>query len=126
MITTSILAKVEAQRLQRAVEGLCNGAYAITLTSQSEHEISGYVRNGDNVTYGVTLTKDRAFCSCKDAMFRHTTCKHAVALALHAIRTPHEEKPRQLEGRIGKVTYLEQRAPDLRLGKVRRNFAFSA
>jgi hypothetical protein len=74
----------------------------------------------------VTLTQDRVFCSCKDSMFRHTVCKHAVVLALYTIRHPREEKPRQVEGRIGKVTYLEERAPNLRLGKVHKSFSFSA
>ena len=67
------------------------------------------MKNGDGHAYGVTITKDCAFCSCRDAMFRHTTCKRAVALALHVIRNPQQEKPRQIEERIGKVTYLEER-----------------
>jgi hypothetical protein len=39
MIATQVLATVEAQRLQKAVEGLVSGAYAITLASQSDAEL---------------------------------------------------------------------------------------
>ena len=49
MVTTQILAKVEAGRLGKAVEGLCSGAYAITVTGQGEQEIRGFVRNGDGI-----------------------------------------------------------------------------
>jgi len=34
MVTTTILAKVEASRLQKAVEGFVSGAYAVTLTPE--------------------------------------------------------------------------------------------
>src|SRR5262245_25208323 len=91
MLTQSVLAKVEPGRLAKAVEGYTAGAYTITLTGQSEAEVSGVVANGDGTEYGVVLTAARAFCSCKDSMFRHTTCKHAVVLALHVIRTPQED-----------------------------------
>jgi hypothetical protein len=89
MIATQMLAKVEAGRLQKAVEGFVSGAYIITLTSQSETEIRGFVMNGDGKEYGVVLSEGQAFCSCKDTMYRKGVCKHAVALALFAIRTPH-------------------------------------
>jgi hypothetical protein len=49
MIAAQILAKVDTERLQKGVEGLAQGAYAITLTGQSEQEISGFVHNGDNI-----------------------------------------------------------------------------
>lgn len=94
MVATQILAKVEGQRLQKAVEGLVSGAYAITLASQTEAEIRGFVTNGDGKEYGVVLSEGQAFCSCKDAIYRNGICKHAVALALHVIRTP-QEKPVQ-------------------------------
>jgi hypothetical protein len=93
MLITQLLAKVEAQRLQKAVEGLVSGAYAITLASQSETELRGFVRNGDGKEYGVALGEGQAFCSCKDAMYRKGICKHAVTLALYAIRNPQEPKP---------------------------------
>ena len=91
MIVTQILAKVDNERLQRGVEGLASGAYSITLTRQTEDEISAYVANGDGKTYSVTLTDERSFCGCGDAMFRGKTCKHAVALSLHVIRNPRAE-----------------------------------
>jgi len=106
MLTHSILAKVEPQRLQKAVDGFVSGAYTITPTGQTEVEIRGYVANGDGQQYGVVLTEDRAFCSCKDSMFRHSICKHAVVLALHVIRAPKEEAE-------------EERPVNLRLGRVR-------
>ena len=114
MVATTILAKVENSRLQKAVEGLISGAYTITVASQRESEIRGFVANGDGKEYGVALTEGHAFCSCKDAMFRHSICKHAVALALHVIRHPRVEQP------------TEERKPDLRLVKTRKGFAFSA
>ena len=91
MVATTILAKVDNERLQRGVEGLASGAYSITLTRQNEQEISAYVTNGDEKTYSVTLTEGKAFCGCGDAMFRGKTCKHSVALALFVIRTPTAE-----------------------------------
>ena len=109
MVTQTVLAKVEKGRLQKAVEGLVSGAYAITVTGQSESEVSGFVANGDGKQYGVVLTAARAFCSCKDAMFRHSICKHAVVLALHVIRTPKPEAK-------------EERPVNLNLVKTRRGF----
>lgn len=87
-IATTILATVDADRLQRGVDGLTTGSYTFTLTRQTEQTISAYVANGDNKTYSVTLTEGSAFCGCPDSMYRGKTCKHAVALALHTIRTP--------------------------------------
>jgi uncharacterized Zn finger protein len=87
MITTTILATVETDRLQRGVEGLTAGAYSITLTRQTESEMSAYVANGDGKSYSVTLTEGRSCCGCGDSMFSGKVCKHATALALYAIRT---------------------------------------
>ena len=88
---TTILAKVDGQRLQKAVEGLVSGAYSIAVASQTGAEIRGFITNGDGKQYGVVLTEAHAFCSCPDAMYRKGICKHAVALALHVIRTPQAE-----------------------------------
>ena len=115
MVTQTVLAKVEVGRLQKAVEGLASGAYAITVAEQSEEEIRGFVTNGDGKEYGVVLTPERVFCSCKDSMFRHTTCKHAVLLALYIIRTPQTEAETE-----------EERPVNLTLGKVRKGFVFPA
>ena len=83
MIATSILAKVDTDRLQRGVEGLAKGAYTINITRNTDSEISAFVANGDRQTYSVTLTEGRTFCACGDSMFRGKVCKHATALALH-------------------------------------------
>src|SRR5262245_35333929 len=110
MIATSTLAKVDPDRLQRGVDGLTAGVYSITLTRMTEQEISAYVANGDGNTYSVTLTEGRSFCGCGDSMFRGKTCKHAVALALFAIRQPQAET--SSEGSDKQV--------NLKLAKVRR------
>src|SRR5215831_11588002 len=107
MIATTILSTVDTERLQRGVEGLASGAYTITVTRQTESEISAYVTNGDGKQYSVTLIAGRAFCGCGDSMHRGKTCKHSVALALHVIRTPQSE--------VNK----EEKEPNLKLGKVR-------
>lgn len=88
MIATSVLARVDTERLQRGVAGLTAGACSITLTRLTENEISAYVTNGDSKTYSVTLTEGKTFCGCGDSMFRGKTCKHSVALALYVIRMP--------------------------------------
>src|SRR5713226_8287223 len=113
MLTQTILAKVEAGRLQKAVEGLVSSAYAITVAYQGENEVRGFVKNGDGIEYGVSLGADGTFCSCKDAIYRKGICKHAVALALHVIRTP-------------KAEVKEERPVNLKLAKTRTSFAFAA
>ncbi|MGH7966726.1 MAG: SWIM zinc finger family protein [Candidatus Binatia bacterium] len=106
MIATTILAKVEAGRLGKAVEGLANGAYSVTLAQQGEEEIRGFVTNGDGKEYGVVLSADGAFCSCKDAMYRRGICKHAVVLALYTIRTPTAEDKPQTEAGLPKLARM--------------------
>lgn len=104
-ITNHTLSRVTADRLQRGVEGLASGAYSITLTRLTEDEISAQVANGDGKTYPVTLTAMRSFCGCNDALYRGKTCKHAVALALFVIRTPHPTQPIDL--RLAKVNHAD-------------------
>lgn len=87
-LATHTLAHVEAQRLQKAVDGYVSGAFTIRVTRNTEDAIEGFVTNGDKVEYSVAITPHRMFCSCKDSMFRHKICKHSVALALHVIRNP--------------------------------------
>src|SRR5215813_11419065 len=118
MLTHSILAAVEKGRLAKAVEGYTAGAYAITLTGQTEAEVSGFVVNGDGTQYGVVLTEDRTFCSCPDAMYRKSVCKHAVLLALYVIRTPKTEEKEQ--------TGTEEKSYNLTLVKTRKGFVFPA
>ena len=116
MIATQVLAKVEGQRLQKAVEGLVSGSYTITVTGQSETELRGFVTNGDGKQYGAVLSEDHTFCSCPDAMYRKSICKHAVVLALFTIRNPQPEQKEE----------LTEQPVNLKLGKVRNHFAFSA
>lgn len=104
MIATSILAKVDADRLQRGVEGLTAGAYAITITRLTEQEVSASVANGDNKSYSVTLTEGKAFCGCGNAMFRGKVCKHSAALALHVIRAPQAPRSRRCSQRSQRRT----------------------
>ena len=110
MVATTVLAKVDGKRLQKAVEGLVGGAYEVKVTRHSEGEIRGMVRNGDGKEYGVALTEGESFCSCKDALYRGTACKHSVALALYVIRNP-QEHPQEGE-----------RKPNLKLAKVWEGF----
>jgi uncharacterized Zn finger protein len=110
-----ILKHTSPDRLEKAVSGLVSGAYRVCITRQTATELSAFVTNGDGKQYGVTLAEGRAFCSCKDSMFRHTVCKHSAALALHVIRAPREEQPRE-----------EQRPVNLRLVKTRPAFVASA
>jgi uncharacterized Zn finger protein len=117
MLTQSILAKIEGSRLQKAVDGLISGAYTINVTGQSDTEVSGFVTNGEGPQYGVVLTEGRAFCSCPDAMFRHTICKHAAVLALHVIRTPEPVVEKETE---------EVATLNLKLVKTRKGYVFSA
>ena len=120
-LVLSVIQQVTTERLQKAVDGFVSGAYTITLASQSETELRGFVANGDGKEYGVGLSKEDAFCSCKDAMYRKGICKHAVVLALYTIRNPKAES-------TAVETAVEPAAPpfNLKLGKVRKGFAFSA
>jgi hypothetical protein len=90
-LVLNVLEHVTLDRLAKATEALAHNAYTITFTTRSDTEIGAYVKNGDGIEYAVTLTATRAFCSCKDSMFRHTICKHTVAVALQALRTPAEQ-----------------------------------
>ncbi len=110
MLATRILSVVEAQRLLKATEGLVNGTVTVTLTKVDAESIEGLVKNGDGVEYDVVLTPARSFCSCRDAMFRHSVCKHQAILSLYALR----------HGAIGGT---EEPAPNLKLTKVRPSFA---
>jgi hypothetical protein len=113
-ISAAVLATVEPGRLQKAVDGLVSGAYAVALVSRTEEQICGLVGTGEGARYEVVLTPGRSYCGCLDAQFRHTTCKHAVVLALHVIRTPQTEAAEQ------------ERPVSLKLGKARTGFAFAA
>ncbi len=58
----------------------------MTLTRQTEAEIRALVKNGEGKEYGVTLTEAGVFCSCPDALYRGSVCKHATTLALAVLR----------------------------------------
>ena len=58
----------------------------MTLTRQTEAEIRALVKNGEGKEYGVTLTEAGVFCSCPDALYRGSICKHATTLALAVLR----------------------------------------
>ena len=72
----------------------------VTLTRQSEGEVRALVKNGDGIEYGVTLTETVTTCSCKDALYRGVICKHAVATALHVLRTPQPKREASLPARL--------------------------
>jgi hypothetical protein len=88
----TVLQQVSTDRLQRAVNALAEGTMTITLTRHAEAEIRAQVKNGEGVEYGVTLTDALTTCSCKDSLYRGVICKHAVAVALHVLRTPQPQK----------------------------------
>jgi hypothetical protein len=77
---------VSPERLQKAVCGLADGSLTVTITRQTEADIRGLVKNSEGHEYGVILTGNDSLCSCKDALYRGVVCKHAVALALYALR----------------------------------------
>jgi hypothetical protein len=86
--TATVLARVEDHRLTKAAEGIRNGTYRTTITLQTEEEVRGLVKKGNDKEYGCTITAAGAFCSCPDALYRGSICKHAVVLALCVIRNP--------------------------------------
>jgi len=116
-LVLNVIQQVTTDRLQKAVEGFVSGTYTVTVASQYEIELRGFVVNGDGKEYGVMLREGQSFCSCKDAMYRKGICKHQVLFALYVIRSPKAES-----------TPVETAAPpfNLKLGKARKGFAFSA
>ena len=97
VLTLSTVQQVSLERLQRAVCGLVDGSITVTLTKQREGDIRALVTNGDGKEYGVTITETLTACSCRDALYRGGICKHAAAVALHALRslpvTPEKPAP---------------------------------
>jgi hypothetical protein len=82
----AVLQRVTVDRLQKAVTALAEGSLTMTLTRQTEDEIRALVKNGEGKEYGMTLTKTHVFCSCPDALYRGSVCKHATTLALAVLR----------------------------------------
>lgn len=96
-------------RLQKAVCGLADGSLMINLTRSTDNQVRALVKNGDGIEYGVTLTEALTTCSCKDALYHGVVCNHAIAVALHVLRTyvakeqPIETQPYHLMWRGGVV-----------------------
>src|SRR5215471_15850737 len=85
-LVLTVLQQVSTDRLQRAVTALADGSFTMTLTRQTETEIRALVKNSEGKEYGVTLTEATVFCSCPDALYRGSVCKHATTLALAVLR----------------------------------------
>src|SRR5215471_5052987 len=85
-LVLTVLQQVATDRLQRAVTALADGSLTMTLTRQTETEIRALVKNGEGKEYGVALTEAKVFCSCPDALYRGSVCKHATTLALAVLR----------------------------------------
>jgi uncharacterized Zn finger protein len=115
--TATVFARVEDQRFSKAAEGIRNGTYRTTVTLQAEEEVRGLVKKGHDKEYGCTITAAGAFCSCPDALYRGSICKHAVVLALCVIRNPRRDPADQAR------TQLEEQRPyNLTLVRVRPDF----
>ena len=89
----TVLQRVSADRLQKAVNALAEDSLSIALTRQTPTEIRALVKNGANLEYGLTLTPSLITCSCRDALYRGVVCKHAAVVALHLLRTPGQPEP---------------------------------
>ena len=85
-LVLAVLQHVTVDRLQKAVTALAEGSLTMTLTRQTENEIRALVKNGEGKEYGVALTEAQVFCSCPDALYRGSVCKHATTLALAVLR----------------------------------------
>lgn len=107
-ITATTLAKVDEQRMERAITSLRKGEYTVALARNDGVVITAFVNNGKGQSYTVSLTENGGFCSCPDASYRATTCKHMVSVAIRVIQ----------DG----VVIPEASAPDLTLKKVARHF----
>ncbi len=97
---TQILAKVEAGRLAKAVEGLSDGSYHVYVTEQDSEHVRGSVINGDGKEYGCSIGDGYVSCQCKDFWYRQTTCKHVLAMALQVLRAEEavENEPEERPG----------------------------
>ena len=91
LLVLTVLQHVSADRLQRAVNALADSSLTVTPTRFTATDIRALVKNDNGDEYGVTITDGATTCSCKDALYRGVTCKHAVALALHVLRSSRAE-----------------------------------
>ena len=85
-----ILAKVDGQRLQRAISGLEDGSFQVYCTLHDEEHVAGSVLNGDGQEYAVNIGNGYASCDCPDAVYRKVACKHVLAMALQLQRAEEE------------------------------------
>ena len=85
-LVLNVLQQVTTDRLQKAVTALAECSLTMRLTRQTEAEIRALVKNGKAKEYGVTLIEAGVFCSCLDALYRGSICKHATTLALAVLR----------------------------------------
>lgn len=111
-VAVRVLAAASLDRLQRAVTALVEQSVSMHVTRQTSDELRALVTTDEGKDYGVTLTPTLTTCSCRDALYRGVTCKHAAVVAVQLLRSPIE------------VTQ-ENVAPDLRLTKVRTTDALS-
>ena len=87
-----LLRESTIDRHNKAVRSLRDGSMTVTITRRTESEIRALVKNGASLEYGVTLTEHGPFCSCRDALYRGTMCKHSVAVALFCLQEQEAEK----------------------------------
>ncbi len=103
MVSAEILsqaAKAGSERTLKAVQGLTNGTYQVSITKQDEWRVSGTVANGK--AYDVSVGVDGFFvCSCGDSVYRGNVCKHAVMLVMVATQEQPQEGEHNL--RLAKV-----------------------
>jgi uncharacterized Zn finger protein len=116
----AVLQQANPERFHKAAASLADGSLAVTITSQSETAIQATARNGSGKEYRLSLNAAGTACSCADALFRHSLCKHglALALALAVLWLPPTAEPQAVQ---------EAEQPvNLRLGKVRKHFVYPA
>jgi hypothetical protein len=82
----STLRSATPERHQQAVRGLRDSTLSITMAFRTEEEVRALVKNGDGHEDGVNLSDRGNFCSCKDALYRGTTCKHQIALCVFILQ----------------------------------------
>ena len=86
-VATTILAKVEQGRWQKAVLAWSSGAYTVTVTFQDAYRVCGTVVNGDGKAYHSTISSEGFYaCDCPDFLYRKGACKHVLGLCLHVTR----------------------------------------
>jgi hypothetical protein len=97
MDVRTILAGANRERLERAVCGLADGHYQIYLTQHDAKHVAGTVMIGDGKEYAVSICAGFVSCECRDFVYRHTTCKHVLALAVQVLHAGEvmEEEPEE-------------------------------